>query len=134
MVQFETNSTNCENCNKPLVWIGRSKRSHQGRDVYELDFRCDYCKREFRFRDGKLRELKLARDPLAEQIAIQRAEVDTVRNRRCLSCGGPLDDFLACERCSERYVIENGELVPRVEEPATPRRQMSEFYVLNEPP
>jgi len=107
---------------------------HQGRDVYDLDFRCDSCKREFRFRDGKLEELKIERDPAAEHIAMRHAELNAARNRRCGQCGGPLDDFLTCEWCSRRYVIENGELVPRIEEPITPRRQMSEFYVLKDQP
>ena len=67
-------------CQKPLVWIGRGRQLHQGREVYEFDFRCDSCKREFRFKDGKLMGLTNERDPVAEHIAMRKAEIDTVRN------------------------------------------------------
>ena len=131
-MQFETNSTGCLNCHKPLLWISRSKRSRQGRDVYEFDFRCDSCKREFRFRDGMLKELSNERDPVAENLAMRQAEIDTIRNRRCPSCGGPLDNWLACEWCHERYSAENGELVPKIEQLLKQRKpRISEFYVLN---
>jgi len=86
-----------------LVWISRSKQLLQGREVEELGFRCDSCKREFRFRESRLKELKSERDPVAEKMAVHKAEIDTVRNRRCPNCGGPLDDFLTCESCHERY-------------------------------
>jgi RNase P subunit RPR2 len=78
MAEIESNSTACFDCHKPLIWIGRSKRLHQGRDVYEFEFRCDSCKREYRFRDGKLRELKTERDPVAENLAMLKAEMDVV--------------------------------------------------------
>lgn len=46
--------------------------------MYEFEFRCDSCKREYRFRDGKLRELKTERDPVAENLAMLKAEMDVV--------------------------------------------------------
>jgi len=105
---------------------------HQGRDVYEFDFRCDYCKREFRFRDGKLKQLTIERDPVAEHIAMRKAEIDTVRNRRCPHCGGPLDDWLTCGWCHERYSVDNGELIPRIEEQLQHKPKMSDFYALQQ--
>jgi len=103
----------------------------QGRDVDELGFRCESCNREFRFREGRLKELKIERDPVAERIAMHKAEVDVARNRRCLRCGGPLDDFLTCEWCHERYSVESGELVPRIVDWLSQQHKskMSEFYV-----
>ncbi|MGA3108078.1 MAG: hypothetical protein ABSD99_01255 [Candidatus Bathyarchaeia archaeon] len=132
-MEIDHNSTDCLDCHKPLVWISRSKRLLEGRDVDELGFRCDSCKREYRFREGRLKELKIERDPAAERMAMQKAEVDTVRNRRCPHCGGPLDDFLTCEWCHESYVVESGELVPRIEDNLLGQHkpQMREFYALN---
>lgn len=100
--------------------------------MYEFDFRCDSCKRDFRFRDGKLNELKMPRDTAAEHKAMRKAETDAVRSRRCPQCGGPLDDWLACEWCHERYSIDNGELVPRIEDMLHHKPQMREFYAVNE--
>ena len=97
--------------------------------MYEFDFRCGTCKREYRFRDGKLRGLKIERDSVAEHLAMRRAAMDTVRNRRCPSCGGPLDDRLACDWCSERYSVEAGELVPRAEDIVRLKPRMQDFYV-----
>jgi uncharacterized protein YbaR (Trm112 family) len=125
---IEDESTKCPGCKNPLTWVGRSKQVHQGRDVYELDFRCGTCQCEYRFRDGKLKELKVERDPVAEQLAIREAEVDAVRDRRCSICGGPLDDWLTCDWCHQRFSVESGELVPRTEEALQPKPQMSDFY------
>jgi hypothetical protein len=100
--------------------------------VYEFDFRCDSCKREYRFRDGKLRELKVERDPVAEHLAMRKAERDAVRNRRCSECGGPLDDWLSCEWCHCRYSVDNGELVPKTEETPQPKPKMADFYALQQ--
>lgn len=124
----EDSSTKCLACKNPLTWMGTGKRPYQGRDVYELDFRCDSCKREFRFRDGNLKELKVERDAVAEQLAMRRAEIDTVRNRRCLACGGPLDDWLTCEWCHEKYSVDSGELIPRIEKAMRPKPRMHDFY------
>ena len=131
-MEIEGNSTNCFYCHKPLVWISRVKRSQQGRDVYEFDFRCDSCKREFQFKDGKLKELKAQRDAFAELMAMREAEIGAIRNRRCPHCGGPLNDWLTCDWCHEQYGIDNGELVPRTEILLKQRKpQMREFYALN---
>jgi nitrite reductase/ring-hydroxylating ferredoxin subunit len=113
--------------------MSRSKRLDQGRDVYEFGFRCDSCKREYRFRDGKLKELKTQRDPFTELMAMRKAEIDTIRNRRCPHCGGPLDDWLTCDWCHEQYSIDNGELVPRIEDHLLKQHkpQMREYYALN---
>ncbi len=129
-MDIDANSTDCLDCHKPLVWVSRSKRLLQGRDVDELGFRCDSCKREYRFREGRLKELKIERDPVAERMAMHKAEVDTVRNRRCPNCGGPLDEFLACEWCHESYSVENGELIPRIQELLAKQHKpkISEFY------
>ncbi|MGA2625985.1 MAG: hypothetical protein ABSF63_02860 [Candidatus Bathyarchaeia archaeon] len=97
-LEIGSNATDCFECHKPLVWVTRSKRLIQGRNVDELHFRCDSCKREYRFREGMLREMKIERDPVAEELAMQEAEIDTVRNRRCSRCGGPLDQFLSTLR------------------------------------
>ena len=126
-MEFDDNSTECVDCRKPLVWISRIKRLHQGREVHEFDFRCDSCKREFRFRDGKLKELKNDRDPVAEHIAMRQAEIDTVRNQRCPHCGGPLDDWLTCDWCHERYSVDNGELMPRIQEQLQHKAKVSDF-------
>jgi uncharacterized protein with PIN domain len=133
-LEIEGNSTNCFDCHKPLVWMSRSKRVDQGRDVYEFGFRCDSCKREFRFKDGKLKELKAQRDPVAELMAMRKAEIGAIRNRRCPHCGGPLDDWLTCDWCHEQYSVDNGELVPRIEDHLFKQHkpQMREFYALNE--
>lgn len=96
--------------------------------MYELDFRCETCKREYRFRDGKLKELKIERDLIAEQMAMRRAELGAFRSRRCLSCGGPLDDWLNCDWCHRRFSVESGELVLRTEEALQPKPKMSDFY------
>jgi hypothetical protein len=98
--------------------------------VYEFDFRCDSCKREYRFRNGTLNGLKIERDPVAEHLAMHEAEIDTFRNRRCPNCGGPLDNWLACDWCHERYTVDNGELVPRTEEPPQAKPKISDFYAL----
>lgn len=129
-MEFESNSTECYECHTPLVWVGRSTRIDQGREVYEFDFRCDTCKREYRFRDGKLEEVKVERNPVAEHMAMHKAELDTARNRRCPQCGGPLDDWLACGWCHERYSIDNGELIPKLEELLKHKPKMSDFYAL----
>jgi nitrite reductase/ring-hydroxylating ferredoxin subunit len=99
--------------------------------VYEFDFRCDSCKREYRFRDGKLNEVTIERDAVAEHLAMRKAELDAVRNRRCPHCGGPLDDWLTCEWCHERYSAENGELVSKTEELLKRKPRISEFYAPN---
>jgi len=122
-LEIQTNSTNCFDCHKPLVWMSRSKRLDQGREVYELGFRCDSCKREFRFKDGKLEELRTQRNPFAELMAMREAEIDTIRNRRCPHCGGPLDDWLSCDWCHEQYSTDNGELVPRNEDQLPKQRK-----------
>ncbi|MGA2790328.1 MAG: hypothetical protein ABSF00_06135 [Candidatus Bathyarchaeia archaeon] len=129
-MEIDSNSTDCLDCHKPLVWINRSKRLLQGRDVDELGFRCDSCKREFRFREGRLKELKTEPDPVAERIVMHQAEIDTVRNRRCPHCGGPLDVFLTCEWCHERYSVKSGELVPRSEEPMQLKPKMRDYYAI----
>jgi len=111
--------------------MGVSKQLRQGNDVYELDFRCDTCKREYRFGDGELSELKIERDPVAEQLAMRKAEIDAFRNCRCSQCGGPLDDWLTCDWCHERYYVEDGVLVPRPRDPLPIKRRMSDFYGRN---
>jgi len=110
-----------------------SKRVDQDRDEYEFGFLCDSCKREFRFKDRKLEELKTQRDPFAELMAMREAEISAIRNRRCPHCGGSLDDWLTCDWCHEQYSIDNGELVPRIEDHLRKQRkpQMREFYALN---
>jgi len=99
--------------------------------VYDLDFRCDSCKREFCFRDGKLQQLSNERNPVAENLAMRKAEMDSIRTHRCPACGGPLDIWLTCEWCHERYLAEKGELVPKIEELLKQRKPLSEFYALN---
>ena len=131
-MEFESNTTNCFECDKPLMWIGRSRRLQQDREVYEFEFRCDSCKREFCFRDGKLKELKIERDPVAERMAMRQAETETVRNRRCPQCGGPLDDWLTCGWCHERYSVDNGELIPRIQEQLQHRPKVRDFYALQQ--
>jgi len=84
----------------PLTWIGETKHTQQGHDAYELHLRSD-CNCEYRFWDGKLKELRNERDPVAENLAIRQAEIDTVRNRRCPTCGGPLDDWLAERKATD---------------------------------
>ena len=98
----------------------------------EFGFRCDTCKHEYQFREGRLRELKIERDPVAEELAMHKAEIDVARNCRCRQCGGPLDDFLTCDWCHAKYSVVNGELVPRIEDPLLQQRkpQLSEFYAL----
>jgi len=119
-------------CQKPLVWISRSRQLHQNGEVYEFDFHCDSCKREFRFRDGKLKQLTIERDPVAEHIAMRKAEIDTIRNRCCPHCGGPLDDWFTCGWCHERYSVDNGELVPRIQKQLQLKPKMSDFYALQQ--
>ena len=125
---IEDQSVKCRSCSNPLTWAGMSQRIHQSREVYALDFRCDSCEREYRFIDGKLKELKVERDLVAEQIEMRKAEINTFRSRRCLSCGGPLGDWLTCDWCHQRFSVEGGELVPRIEEALQPKPKMSDFY------
>jgi uncharacterized protein YbaR (Trm112 family) len=127
---IEDQSTKCRDCNNPLTWTAIGKRLRQGSDVYELDFRCETCKREYRFTDGNLKELKIERDPVAEKLAIRQAEIDAFRNSRCLNCGGPLDDWLTCDWCHERYSVDEGILVPRPREALRPKPKVSDFYAL----
>jgi hypothetical protein len=127
---IEDQSVKCRSCRNPLTWAGMSKRFHQTREVHELDFRSQSCKRKYLLIDGTLTELKVERDAVAEQLAIREAEIDTVRNRRCSVCGGPLDDWLTCDWCRERYSADNGELVPRIEEALQAKPKMSDFYAI----
>ena len=62
---------------------------------------------------------------------MRKAEMDSVRTRRCPAYGGPLDSWLTCERCHERYSAEKGELVSKMEELLKQRKPLSEFYALN---
>ena len=128
---IEERTTKCRDCNNPLTWTAIGKRLRQGSDVYELDFRCETCKREYRFTDGTLKELKIERDPVAEQLAMRKAEIDAFRGCRCPKCGGPLDGWLTCEWCHERYSVEDGVLVPRPRESLPIKRRMSDFYGRN---
>jgi hypothetical protein len=125
---LEDHSTKCRDCTNPLTWTAIGKRLLQGSDVYELDFRCESCKREYRFTDGRLKELKIERDPVAEQLAIRQAEINAFRGCRCPWCGGPLDAWLMCEWCHGQYCVENGELVPRTGESVQRKPKMSDFY------
>ena len=127
---IEDSSANCRGCHNPLTWVGLSKRSGQNSVVYELDFRCEKCKCEYQFRDGKLRELKVERDPVAEKLAIRQAEIDAFRNSRCINCGGPLDDWLTCDWCHERYSVDEGVLIPRPGDSPRPKPKLSDFYAL----
>ena len=126
----EDSSVNCRCCCNPLAWIGLTKRLQQSSVVYELNFRCDTCKREYQFRDGKLKELQAERDLVAEQLAMLKAEIDAFRSRRCPKCGGPLDDWLVCDWCRERYSVESGELVPRAEVAVPLKPMMRGFYAV----
>jgi hypothetical protein len=101
--------------------------------MYEFDFCCGTCKREYRFTDGNLKELKIERDPVAEQLAMRKAEIEAFRNCRCSQCGGPLDDWLTCDWCRERYSVERGELVPRVEDAVQFKPRMRDFYGAQRP-
>jgi len=125
---FETNSDKCPKCKGSLTLLSHRRRFEKSAQTYEFEFRCDSCQREYQFIDGKLEDLKKKRDLVGEHVAVRKVEIITIRNRRCSHCGGPLDDFLTCEWCSERYVIENGELIPRIEELLKRKPQMSEFY------
>ena len=133
-MENENNAAECFHCHKSLVWISTAERWYIDRQIYELDFRCDSCKREFRFTEGKLRERKderkSVRDPVAEQLAIHEAEINTARNCRCSNCGGPLDEWLTCEWCHERYSITNGVLVSKIAEIPHPKPKMSDYYAL----
>jgi hypothetical protein len=80
--------------------------------------------------DGKLRQLKIERDSVAEQMAMRKAEIDSVRDHRCPNCGGPLDNWLMCDWCHGSYSVDSGELVPRSEEPLQPKPKMSDFYAI----
>ena len=125
---IEDQSTKCRSCSNPLTFVGMNRRLQQGSDLYELDFRCEKCKREHHFTDAKLKELKVERDPVAEQIAMRKAELDAFHGCRCPKCGGPLDYWLTCEWCRERYSVERGELVPRAEDAVQFKPKMRDFY------
>ena len=126
----EDTSTKCPECKKPLVWISVLKREEEE----ELRFSCDACKREFRYADGQLGEVHRERDPKAESAAVVRSEHEAVLNHRCPACGGPISDgrmgpLLTCLWCHERYSVEGGELVPRMEDfLPPPKPRLSDFY------
>ncbi len=131
---FEDKSAECQHCRKKkLVLISCVKAPERSRDAYISRLQCDLCHREYTLRDGKLAENREERDPVAELMAVRKAEIDVVRNRRCPQCGGPLDDWLTCDWCHEKYSIEYGELVPRNEDDLLKQHkpQMREFYALN---
>jgi hypothetical protein len=127
---IEDQTTKCPHCHckESLNWESHVKRWKDGREVDEFSFSCWKCSREYLFRDGELKELGVERDPVGAQLAMLRAEMDAFRGRRCLQCGGTLDDWLTCDWCHERYSIESGELVPRAEEAAQPKTSMRDFY------
>ena len=131
-LQLHTNSTECTDCNKPLVWINRSRRLIKNREIEELEFRCDSCQKHYLYRDRILKEKMLERDEVAEIAAMHSAEFEAVRNRRCPHCGGPLDDFLTCDWCHESYSVDSGELIPRTEEPLHLKPRMSDFYAIQQ--
>jgi len=104
------------------VWLSRTRRWLEDRQVDEFDFRCNICKVEYRFSDGKLRLKEPKRDLYAEALAVRHAEVDAGLTRRSPECGGPLKDgnglsIFRCGWCFNDYVIRDGELTPRPEKP-----------------
>ena len=131
---FEDKTTECQHCRKKkLVLISHVRTTERDKEAYVSTLQCDLCHREYTLRDGKVTEKREERDPVAELIATREAEIGPIRNRRCPRCGGPLDDWLTCDWCHERYSIANGELVPRIEDSMLQQRkpQMREFYALN---
>ena len=133
----EDTSTKCRECGKPLVWLGHLKRGRDEGGLEEFRFGCDACKREYVYVDGRLSEKRKERDAQAESAAIIRSERDAVLSHRCPACGGPISDgrigpTFGCLWCGEQYAVENGELVPKLEDRflAKQRLRMSDFYAV----
>jgi uncharacterized protein with PIN domain len=129
-VGFENKTNQCPTCDKPLMWKGHVQRSSEHGEIYEFFFSCEKCGRQFVFRDGSLFEQKPSRDVAAEANAIHKLERTNALSRRCPQCGGPLDEWLTCGWCHERYSVDNGELVPIIEELLKHKTQLSDFYAL----
>lgn len=131
---FEDKSTECQHCHKKkLILISHVRTTERDTKTFISTLQCDLCHREYTLRDGKLAEKREERDPVAESIAMHKAEVDAVRNRRCPHCGGPIDDFLTCDWCHEKYAVKSGELVRRIEDLLSRQRKprINEFYVIS---
>jgi hypothetical protein len=136
-LDLENNSTNCAHCQIPLVWTSRTKRWINRKEVDEFQFHCQSCKREYRYREGRLSEILKERDIVAEHKAMDYAEIESASRRRCSECGGPLNNtggcgLLSCQWCHAQYVVKDGELFPRPEEDSLLKQKpsMSEFYAV----
>lgn len=114
--------TRCPNCKGSLTWKSHSTAYLNDHPVHEFTFRCEPCNREYLYRDGELQEKRMGRDEYAEAKAMLHGELEAALNRRCPTCGGPLNDghaslILRCEWCHQEYVTREGELSPRPPEP-----------------
>jgi len=116
-------SVNCVRCQGRLIlesheeiWVGPEFK-------HAFTFQCESCKRKYWVRDGIIRPKEDKPDPVAQAVAIRRAEHEAVRTRRCISCGGPVLNgryglfVYRCQWCNAEYVLQGGELVPKPSEP-----------------
>jgi hypothetical protein len=131
---IEDTSTKCPHCKIALTWKSHIKRWEHGRCIHEFTFRCESCRREYLLKDDQVVEKKQGRDLSAENLAIQRGQLQDAINRRCIKCGGPITDgnglyALRCEWCSQEYSIIGGELLPKIEPSPQPKPSMRQFYL-----
>lgn len=132
---FEDKSTQCPNCQKPLIWISHSTRWEKT-PIHEFNFSCGSCNRKYQFKDNQLAQIRPQRNPAAETDAIHKAQLKNAVSRRCPQCGGPIMNgsgclILRCEWCHQEYTELDGELQPRIADQPEPRPSMSQFYALH---
>ena len=135
-MQFEDKSTQCPNCQKPLIWISHIKRWEKPREIHEFNFNCGSCNRKFQFRDDQLIEKPPERDPAAEISAVHNTQLKNAVNRRCLQCGGPITKGLGlsalnCDWCHQEYSLVDGELLAKPPDLTEPKPKISEFYAVH---
>jgi uncharacterized protein with PIN domain len=134
-VQSEDKSTQCPNCQIPLIWLSHSTRWEKI-PLHEFNFSCGSCNRKYQFKDNQLTEKRPQRNLLVEETAVNHVQLEHAASRRCPQCDGPIMNesgslILRCEWCHQEYTELEGELQPRIADQPEPRPSMSQFYALH---
>ena len=133
---FEDKSTKCPNCQSPLTWLSHDVRFEKPREIHEFNFRCEHCRREYRFKDGELLTKGHERDLNAESESMKPLELQDGLSRRCSQCGGPIVNpyglALRCEWCGQAYSMSDGELQQKNTDQPERKPTMRDFYALHE--